>query len=732
MWEEETYPETFSTSTLIPIQKPCKPRADPASYRPISLSSCASKIIERMVNGRIKVYIENNNLLSEHQNGFRPNRSTTDSIAHIINSIYTSFHNKEVTVALFIDLKAAFDKVNHQALLIKIHKLGLRGRIAKYIKNFISNRTIAVRCGNTYSTKVKQDHGLPQGSPLSPTLFLILINDIFDNIRSISNKFNFSMYADDLAVWVSQRSTDSANTLMQLALNKIEEWCDFWGLTISPTKSATMIFSNNRLHVTPHLPLQTKGQNIPLVEKFKYLGIVLDRKLTFAPHITYIIQKCSRRINIMKSIAGSTWGADRKILLHLYVTLVRPILEYNSFLLINISNTLVNKLETVQNTALRIATGAIRTTNTDNLRIETNITTLEERREHLLLRYQVKSLSRFTRPACHIFQQESRRNLNKTQKRFPTYNMQIDYILEKYENIDIPESEEEPPLRDFLKEKRFDTYFLIDEPKKDLNPIEIQQIFNNFKVDFGEYNFIFTDGSQTDEKTGSAFVHEEYIFKKRLTNFHSIFSAELTAMKEAMLYAKRKQIRKVIICTDSRAALMALNSIQYTNHPTLEQIRQIHTTSDLDIKFIWIPGHSGIPGNEKADKAAKESLSLRQYENICPVADIISTLNREHKKNIQKRWTENPHYHLYPIKPKIGTWATSNQDTRQKERILARLRLGQTKLTHSYIMEHTEPPNCTLCNCRYTIEHFLINCPRYRTQRQPIINYINNNEHESI
>ena len=242
LWEDGAFPDSWSSSTLIPILKHRKPRADPASYRPISLSSCASKILERMVNGRLRVYLISNKLLSPHQNGFRPGRSMADSLVHLIDSVQRGFQNKSVTVALFLDLKAAFDKVHHTALLIKLHKIGVRGRLATYLNNFISNRSFSVRCGNTYSDRVAQEHGVPQGSPLSPTLFLVLINDIFNDLLGISLQFKFSMYADDLAVWFTHPSVDRANHLIQLALNKIQEWCCRWGRWRFPLQNQLLLF----------------------------------------------------------------------------------------------------------------------------------------------------------------------------------------------------------------------------------------------------------------------------------------------------------------------------------------------------------------------------------------------------------------------------------------------------------------------------------------------------------
>ena len=165
-----------------------------------------------MINLRLRSHLESNKILIDEQNGFRPGRCTADSLVQIIDSIQRGFQAKKHTLAVFLDLKNAFDKVNKTALLIKIYKAGLRGRMANFIKNFLKDRTFQVRCGNTYSPTFNQDHGLPQGSVISPTLFLIMINDLIENIRDPAVKF--SIYADDVAFWTTHHNITEARSII--------------------------------------------------------------------------------------------------------------------------------------------------------------------------------------------------------------------------------------------------------------------------------------------------------------------------------------------------------------------------------------------------------------------------------------------------------------------------------------------------------------------------------------
>ena len=160
----------------------------------------------------------------------------------------------------------------------------------------------------------------------------------------------------------------------------------------------------------------------------------------------------------------------------------------------------------------------------------------------------------------------------------------------------------------------------------------------------------------------------------------------------------------------------------------IDEIRQLVNKSHTEIKILWIPGHSGIPGNEKVDQLAKLSLQDPPQDQVrCPAKDYLNHLHTLFQSTLQSLWDLNPHFHLHQIKPKIGHWPSANRNTKLHEIVLARLRLGHTSLTHYHIIEHAPPPVCHRCGCRYTIDHFLIRCPTYDSERQPMIRYADAN-----
>ncbi len=726
MWSEGSYPQNWSTSTLIPFLKLGKPPSKPSSYRPISLTSCACKLFERIISNRLRVYIETNNILSPFQSGFRPGRSTADNIIRIVDSIQCGFQEKEDTVALFLDLKAAFDKVNKSALLIKLHKAGIRGKMAKFIQNFLESRTFQVRCGSAFSPPYSQDHGVPQGSVLSPTLFLIMINDVFQNLPNQSRCLKYSLYADDLVVWATHHSVDSATDMVQNALNSISSWCTRWGLEISASKSVSVTFSQCSVTYEP-TPLKLNGEAIPVVKKFKYLGVTLDTRLNFIAHFEDIVQRCSRRLNLMKSMAGRDWGGDRSTLLKMYTSLIRPILDYSAFIFDSISSVKIKSLQIIQNHALRIITGALRVTNTDTLHVETNIPTLFQRRKYQLLRFYVRQNSFPSNPTYDIVNAPYNTR-SKRQRLYPRISIRIEQAIEQFD-MEIPNSAPTPPLTAYWLDPEPDTYRLFTQNKNSITQTEALALFNKFKAEHNTYTFIYTDGSLQNGRTGFAVYSQNYNYFIRLPDICGIYTAELTAILYALKYIKNKNLKKAVICTDSSSSLLTLKSVGHYRNHLVYNIRELvkhFSVNQCQIKFLWIPSHVGIPGNERADFLAKFSLQGPTITDFqVPLSDLYNYIQKQFHVPRQREWDANRHHHLYQIKPKICHFKTAQQNSREKEVILARLRLGRTSLTDSHIIGRHPAPICHHCqNTRYTIKHFLIECPQYRPARLQIVEYI--------
>ena len=202
IWSQGLLPSDWKDAIITPLLKPNKSPFDPASYRPVALTSTLCKIMERMVSTRLRWWMETNNLFNKFQSGSRKHRCTTDQILRLADDAHQAIHTRQCTLAVMLDLEKAFDLVLHRGLLYKMEKLGLKGNILQFVADFLTNRTIRVRIGTSVSNPYPLQNGTPQGSVISLLLFLIMINDI----DIPENNVQLSLFADDSAAWKSGRS----------------------------------------------------------------------------------------------------------------------------------------------------------------------------------------------------------------------------------------------------------------------------------------------------------------------------------------------------------------------------------------------------------------------------------------------------------------------------------------------------------------------------------------------
>ena len=203
IWTTGKFPDGWQYATIISIPKPGKDPAEPNNYRPIALTSCLCKTLERTINKRLTWFLESNNHISWFQSGFRSDRSTTYNLVRLETFIRDAFIKKEHVVAVYFDLEKAYDTTWRYGILKDIHKLGLRGRLPTFIENFLADRAMQVRVGSSLSDYYDQEQGVPQGGVLSTTLFSIKINDI---VKCLGNLTDCSLYVDDFCICYRSKS----------------------------------------------------------------------------------------------------------------------------------------------------------------------------------------------------------------------------------------------------------------------------------------------------------------------------------------------------------------------------------------------------------------------------------------------------------------------------------------------------------------------------------------------
>ena len=376
-WEEGKLPQIWREAIMIPILKKGKDPKQASSYRPISLTSCVVKTMERIVNERLRWHLETTNLLASEQAGFRQFRSTEDQATYLSQEIEEAFQEQKLVFAAWIDLQKAFDKVWTEGLLVKLLRNGVAGNMFPWIKSYLFNHRARVSLDSkTNSKKFLLRHGVPQGGVLSPTLFLLFINDL---VAELPKGVKAALYADDLVLWCKEEYASTATYRLQQAANMLQGWAEKWCVSVNKEKSSTTLFTLS--------PKQKAGTirlgNTPLKEdeEATYLGVTFDKKMTWKSHITKDEMKARRKLAILRKLAGTTWGANEKTLKTVYQGSVRPHLEYGSTAWSTCAKTTQQALDKVQNQALRIITGAMRSTPIKAMEQLTGIQPLNQRRE---------------------------------------------------------------------------------------------------------------------------------------------------------------------------------------------------------------------------------------------------------------------------------------------------------------------------------------------------------------
>ena len=304
IWETGILPKDWSISIIVPVKKPNKDASQTTSYRPIALTSCVCKLMEKMINTRLVWYLEAKGMIPSFQFGFRKNRSTLDPLLRLTNQIQQGFAKQSQTIGVFFDLEKAYDTACRSVILKNLHGMGIQGRMMKFIHSFLKDRFIKVRVGSSLSHAFKQDEGVPQGSVLSVTLFSVAINEI---LKTVTPPVKCSLFVDDLVIYCTGYDATSVCNHLQRSIKAISKWADDNGFKFSSSKTIAVRFTRRRrIEEIPTLTL--KGNILPYEKEVKFLGMTLDDKLTWGSHIDALKVKVKKSLNILKVISGFSWG----------------------------------------------------------------------------------------------------------------------------------------------------------------------------------------------------------------------------------------------------------------------------------------------------------------------------------------------------------------------------------------------------------------------------------------
>lgn len=714
MFSDGNYPSFWQESIIIPVLKPNKDKLQASSYRPIALTDCTCKLFERILNNRLKWYLESQNLLSPYQCGFRRHRSTIDHAARLESDILRAFRDKKNVLAVSFDIDKAYDTIWRGSILSQLANWGISGNILGFVQFFLSKRTFRVRIGNVLSDPFPQDNGVTQGSNLSTTLFIVGM----DNIKTrVPPTVKYCHFVDDFFIYTISSSIMAATERIQDTIHELEDWSKECGLQFSSQKSQCILFSNKR--ELPNLHITLNKVELPVVDQIKFLGLIMDRRLTWIPHLKELVKKSKKSLNLLRILGNSKWGADRKTLLTLYRAFTRSQLDYGCGVYSSASESALNMLDPIHHTGLRIATGAFRSSPTNSLCVEANEPPLSFRRNIFINNFILKTKA----IQCSPFYN----NINTQIENLHTKEMYHRYLQtfkdSNLENISMhPQlhSKQPPWLANNFKINTSLSKFKKDDPIS-------KKIYKHLFLDFintQPQSFrIFTDGSKLNGNVGSAAVSENKSYQFRLPNMSSVYTAELQAILLALKNVPTNlEFRNVIIFSDSLSAIQAINCM-YTDHSIISNILEaLYDLQKIDkfVTFFWIPGHEDISLNTIADEQAKLATTKPDLDtDKITLTDALTVTKSWILGLWENCWTNVTDNKLREIKNTTKYWDSSNRPTRREEVVLTRLRIGHTGLTHGHLMTREEVPTCRQCGRRLTVRHILTDCRNLDTWGLP-------------
>lgn len=667
----------------------------PSAFRPISLSSFFLKILERLLEWFIRKEIDDQGGLNPQQHAYRKGRSVDTALVTLRQKIESSLECKEIALGAFLDIQGAFNNVLFSAVEKALNEWRLPDFVVKWILNMLGLREAFARRGDS-AVSALVARGCPQGGILSTLLWSLVVDSLLKELHAAG--FHALAYADDVAIIVKGLFSKIAGERMNVALKIVSNWCQGKGLSVNPQKAELILFSRRRnVQLLPDIVLS--GETIKLVETVKYLGVIFDSKLLWKEHLSLAIRKSTVCFWMIRRMVGNTWGLSPKIVHDLYISLVRPVLCFGCVAWWKRADLACSKssLQSLQRLACIGITGAFRTTPTAALEVILNLPPLD-----IFIKEQAAlALDRVQQCGIAI------RPQGNVGKGSPLS------LLASFGNI--PRDSIVPCFDFSTIEVSFPTResWLTEETRNQL--LTDREVW-------------FTDGSVMDGKAGVGVFCEEPECNLVLSlGDTSIFQAETLAIELALREAaKGTGTKEIIICSDSQAALKAISSFSASSLAVLN-CKKAYTQLKRKATLVWVPGHEGIVGNEKADELARLGSSTRPIgpEPFLPVprSFIRKQYSINTKAAIQAAWNRAD----YRQSKLLVTGANA-----ANSRYLLSLHRRPLKIIVSFLTGHGDFKSHLVklnlvhesdrqCICGLDEEsayHLLCECPRHWAKRQ--------------
>ncbi|XP_045110151.1 uncharacterized protein LOC123503805 [Portunus trituberculatus] len=639
-------------------------------------------------------------------------RGTKDCITEMMHTI-----TNRKAIVTFMDLEKAFETANATAILDSLSVRGVGGKLLRWTADFLEERRARVKFQGVLSETRTFENGTPQGSILSPFLFNILI----ENIAALNiTDTKILAYADDIAIISTGRRYERR---AREAATVVADMCQKLGLKINAQKTRSMHFGSRK--ILP--PVILDNTPVEWSSCHTYLGICLDAKLNFRAYTESLKERANARIRVMRKITGTNGGAAPEILRLYYLQAIRSVIEYGAPCLALTSSYNLYALETLQNKALRIITGAPRWTKVCTLQQETKIPPLTTRLYATNASHLVKFFRQHNNEPLYQIRQalaQDRTLFHKSTWAATTSDTLKFMEAQKF----FTHLQLDKPHKDYIEPPPWNTkdfqtsVTALPHSKKDLDQETLQAAARIALQAAPPHNceVYYTDGSvdPITKRAAAAFVSENTTAIFRLTDGASTLQTELVAIQQALRHCKIRH-KHIVIHTDSLGAIQALQQTPIKDN--IELITSILATMQnikrqgRNIHINWVPSHAGLEGNEAADKAANDAIKL-------PTVTFHIQTSIQQTKNALKHKTNDLMIQILQNSEIEGSNSSRwyNQTSQNKTNFprnlkrktqvdIYRLRLGYKCFDQ---IKNTLPQTCSHCGMESDspLQHYLTEC----------------------
>ena len=700
-------PQKWCEADIIFLAKPDKPRYDlPNAFRPISKFNAILKGLEKLVKWELERTSLSEKPLHKNQHAYSRVNNVDTALVQVVDEAEKGPLRKEFTLGVFIDIAGAFNNLKTDNALDAMRNRGFPEHLVSWYESFVTNRIVNTDLLGSKARR-KLHLGTPQGGVLSPLCWNVPFDELLELLNECDGITAIG-FADDLVLLINGIDESTLSNLMQQALNKAQPWLLKYGLSISPSKSVAVMFTNKRKWI--EYPIKINGETIPFKKEVKYLGVILDSKLSGTSHVKYKIGKAKRHLMAYHYAITKKYGPQPLLMRRAYTTIVVPALTFGCHIFGDkcLQETIKKSLIRLNRLASLLIANVAPSTPTKGLEIIYNLMPLdiliEKRASEIMAR-----IYNQIQPSWDGIGKGKKKGLVT---RWRSASTVICNNIVKTDKI---------PTK-IVKEK----HFTIHAP--DDGRIKHKQATGVIS---------YTDGSVLDDKTGCG-VHtiqgERVIYNGNfyLGNTTTLFQAEVTAIRKSaeMLINKKMEKQTITFFSDSQASLAALNKLTVKSDTVDKCINALNILGKTNrIHLRWVKAHVGIHGNEVADFLAKKGSSLGEgptNELFTPQVKQRSEINNYFHKKWSKAWKSYDQARQTKIWFPIPDSKKSSQLLRRDRNSLGRLiqfLTGHNKLKRHINIQKgvTDPHSCRLC-CEEEESsfHVIAECPAMQLYRSEV------------